>query len=580
MGIFPGQKFKIDLIEDPLFTVDHLGQDGNGLFFEAKEAAPRDIPQSAPAYNKNDVNVLTLNDTSNCDNQAATLEITRHAYGAGDVFMIAAMLEYQSNIFSGLGDEGGVGCAVNILHDLEAFHGEVESWAQVAGRETTAVYKPGARNAQKLGTARPLINLNRSKWKFDGVANVIPPGTDAKDWLDKLPSPAHLGGCILVQPAAGGTDWQKFAGAFIALVGRPHPPDTIDSTDRSEYYKQGIDAVSDDVYRWWLITEVQAAGDVAFVYVDRPIQRNDQPVKAGPWLFRDDNVTLAKFQIDERALRYVIAPGAWVSDVRDGAAGDPRHILLAPGDPQLAAGDAITNPPGADVMQPVGFRVRHADHYPAFQPGASFATENLGNVQVGSALFVGNFVTPDIGEGMPAALARLQKDARPLFDKGIWIVAPTGTALRVDGYTERGAIELFQTQSEQKVVWWSPEATGFSSLHRDRASGDFVFAATIRQNPDTATLTGPLGIALKDVRGLSSTTTAAHNLCGHATVPKTTSAVTVTLSPAEADADYRVFVQCSWFTQSIVANRSTGSFDVKFSPAPAGDETFDWLLVR
>jgi hypothetical protein len=86
--------------------------------------------------------VLSLSDTSNSDNQGATVNLNRRAYGTGDVFLIAAVLDYQGNIYSGLGDEGGVGCAVDLKHDLESFHGVVETWTQNPGRETTVVYKP------------------------------------------------------------------------------------------------------------------------------------------------------------------------------------------------------------------------------------------------------------------------------------------------------------------------------------------------------------------------------------------------------------------------------------------------------
>jgi hypothetical protein len=317
MGIFPGQKLRIDLLND-LFTVDRLGQDAKGQFFETKEAAPRVIDQKAPLYNKHNIGVLALSDTSNSDNQGASLGINRRAYGAGDVFLMSASLQYQSNVFSGRGDEGGVGCAVDLLHDLESFHGEVDSWTRTPGRgETVAVYKTTAdagstRNTQKLGTSRPLINLERKKWTYDGVANVLPPHADSKDWLTGIPASDHLDGCILVQPETPPADWGKFVGAFIALVGRPGKSADIDETDASEYYKSGEKTpagdVVGDVYRWWYVTEVQDTGTgSAYVYVDRPIQRTFEVVKSGPQLFRDSNVTESK---EHRALPDTRRPGA------------------------------------------------------------------------------------------------------------------------------------------------------------------------------------------------------------------------------------------------------------------------------
>lgn len=599
MGIFPGQKLKIDLLED-LFTVDRLGQDAKGLFFETREAAPRDIPREAPLYNKTDVGVLRLSDTSNSDNQGSSLTVNRRAYGAGDVFMMTGMLQYQSNIFSGLGDEGGVGCAVDLLHDLEAFHGKVESWTQDAGRETVAVYKttagaPETRNSQKLGTSRPLINLNKdTKWKQDGVANVIPPNTNSEGWIAGLRKPNHLNGCILVRPQTAPPDWQKFVGTFIALVGRP----TASGTDGSEYYQKDeatpLGKVVGDVYRWWYVTEVQEAGaGCAYIFVDRPIQRLHQVVKAGPLLFRFDNVTERKEEVEERKLCYILAPGAWVSDVRNGVAGnvlgnegaqptDLRRILLAPGEPDLAANDPITNPPGADVYHPSGFRVRHVHHYPAFGPGVSFLSDNLGRVQVGSGLHVAGAVKLEAGESMPDALKRTQKDQRPLYANGVHISASTDTAIRIDTYTARAALELHQQDCDQAIVWWNADLSDRSILHRDRTNGDFVFTADIGTAFVPATFTGPYGVAVKNLRGLSSTETAARNLCGRQAVTAGGTTATVRFAPAakEANDDYRVFVQCSWLTQSAVVARSADGFDVTFSaPAPA-DAGFDWLLVR
>ncbi len=608
IGIFPGQKLKIDLLED-LFTVDLLGQDAKGLFFETREAAPRNIPKEAPLYNKNNVNVLALSDTTNSDNQGVELEVHRRAYGVGDVFPIAAILEYQSNIYSGLGDEGGVGCAIELLNDLEAFHGEVESWTQVPGRETVAVYKPTGdappprtRNTQKLGTSRPLINLNRTKWKFDGVANVVPPNVNPADprdvWLPGLPAPDHLNGLILLRPQTPPADWKTLVGRFIALLGRPGIPDTIDNTDATEFYRKGeatpLGNVAGDVHRWWFITGVQdAGGGRAYVYVDRSIQRTHEVVKAGPLLFCDVNATEGKVQVDERRLRYVIAPGSWVTDVRNGVAGnvlgnegaqptDPRRIVLAPGQPELAKDDPITNAPGPDVLHPTGFRVRQIHHFPGIGQGAAFASENLGRLQVGSGLHVGGAVKQKRGESIPDALKRVQKDQRPLYVFGVHITAPTTTAIRIQGYTERAAIELFQYDCDQAIEWWSADGSDRSTIHRDRGNGDFVLTADIGVKFVPATLTGPFGVAMKQLHGLSSTMTAARNLCGQQAVAAGAAGATVIfdMDRSEADGNYRVFVQCTWQTTTIVTARSATEFKVTFGTAPTGNETFDWLLVR
>jgi hypothetical protein len=606
MGFFPGQKLKINLLDD-LFTVDALGEDATGKFFDTKETAKVDIPQFAPVYNKHNVGVLAVSDTSNSDNQGVSITVNRRAYGAGDIFMMGAILEYQSNVYSGLGDEGAVGCAVNLLHDLESFRGKVESWTTTPGHgESELVYKTtaaasGTINSQKLGTSRPLINLKGDKWKFDGSANVIPPNVDSTGWLDMLPSPPHLNGCILIRsgPVA---DWTKYKGSFIALLGRPGTPDDLDHTDASEFYKKDeltpLGKVSDNVYRWWYITEVKDAGTVAgvsraYFFVDRPNQRSSDVATSGPLLFREINVTESKAQVDTRTLRYIIAPGAWVSDVRNGVAGnvlgnegaqpsDARKIVLAPGHPDLVADDPITNPPGADVLQPSGFRVRHVHQYPAFGPGASFVSENLGRVQVGNGLFIGGTVIPDPGETIPDAIKRVQKDQRPLYINGALIAAPTDTAIRVEAYTERAAVELFQLDCDQDIVWWSSDYSNRSSLHRDRTSGDFVFTSYMNRDFAAPNLTGPGGISLTKLSGISSTSTAARNVCGFQTVEATKSDASVQfpMEKPEPDRKYHVFIQCNWHTRSAVVTRLETGFSVTFSDTAPANAGFDWLLVR
>ena len=599
MGIFPGQRLKIDLIEEPLFTVKRLGQDADGLFFETWEKAPRRIEREKPLYNKHNVNVLSLSDTSNSDNQGATVNLNRRAYGAGDVFMMAAVLEYQSNVYSGLGDEGGVGSAVNLLHDIEPFHGVVESWTQKPGEQTEVVYKPtrdalppDTRNTQKLGTSRPLINLNERKQKRDGAANVVPRSVDPAGWLAGLPAPDHLEGCILIRPVDIPADWKKYVGSFIALVGRPLGGG---GTDASEHYAKDEETpagrVSGEVYRWWYITHVQDAGSGrAYVFVDRVFQRAHEVAKSGPLLFRDENYTDDKSRIEERKLGYIIAPGAWVSDVRNGVAGnvlgnegaqpaDPRRILLAPGEPDFAENDPITNPPGPDVWHPSGFRARQFHHFPATSPGDAFLSENYGRVQVGSGLHVAGSVAPDPGESMPDALRRIQKDQQPHYQQGVWITATTDAAIRIQGYSKNAAIDLRQQQGDQKILWFNSDLTGFSTLHADRGSGEFLFATTLKKDA-VAVLSGEKGIALTKLHGLSGTSTPARNLSGRQEVKKNEDRATVLLPVKEDDDRYRVFLQCSWLTESAVVTRSDTQFEVSFGTKPTEDTGFDWLLVR
>lgn len=601
-GLFPGQRLKIDLLEDPLFTVLHLGQDAAGPYFDTREPAPRAIPAGAPVYNKNSVGVLTLSDTSNCDNQGTTLDLHRRAYGAGDTFLFAGILEYQSNVYSALGDEGAVGAAVNLQHDLGCFHGEVESWTPAAGREGELVYKTtAAHDAQKLGTSRPLVNLNDGKWKLDGVANVLGRQADPTGWLPGLPKPRYGEGCVLLRPKTPPADWQKYVGWFLALVGRPDGSDSIETTDASEYYRKGeptpLGAAPEDVYRWWYVTEVQeVSAGLAFAFVDRVFQRDREVAKSGPLLFRADNYTTAKAEVDPRRLKYILAPGAFVADVRDGVAGnvlgnegvqptDARRIVLAPGDPQLAPGDPITNALGPDVFHPTGFRARQIHHFPASSAGASFLSENLGRVQVGCGLHIAGLLDRNAGEAAEHALARLQKDGKPQYGCGLWFTSTAESALRIEGYSRSAALELVQWDGDQRILWKNPETGQTSDLRADRPTGDFVLSTT--HGDGTAILTGGGGLALTELRGLSATATAAHNLRGTQALKKDDTKASVTFVQAdgatpnpEPDAHYRVFLQCTWPTASAVVRRTADGFDVEVSEKAPDGASFDWLLVR
>jgi hypothetical protein len=155
-----------------------------------------------------------------------------------------------------------------------------------------------------------------------------------------------------------------------------------------------------------------------------------------------------------------------VSDVRNRATGNVlgnegaqrnalRRIFLAPGQPDLAKNDPITNPPGPDVMHPPASASARSTTSPppAPAPPSPARTSAASRSETDSTRRRSH---PDTGESMANALKRVQKDQRPLYATGVRITAPTETAIRIDGYTERGALELFQKDSDQDIVWWSP----------------------------------------------------------------------------------------------------------------------------
>lgn len=566
-GLFAGQTLLVtgvaggyDLPHDTI-KVKSLGLDAQGPYVVAGAPLANAHPALAFVYNKNVVNGFTLDDVSNCDNQSMSLIVNRTIYGTGDTFGISSRLGYQGNIMSGLGDEGGVGVASQIEHDLHCFWGEVESWKPATGE---LVYKPVIGAPQKLGTSRPLINMNPAKWIRSGKIMIIAPGYG---YLRGAPSSATL---VIGTSDVG---WDKsVVGRFIAV---DEPTERYDSGEAAPVGG----ALGKPVHRWWHITGIETRPDRRTnLYVESTFWYTD--LKSGPQpLFRFDNYTTSASHI--RELSYIIAPGAWISDVRHAVAGntpgnggsataeDERRLLLAPSPSagtrfDFAVGDPVTNPPGPHVWAPTAFRARHFDGFPGAIAGTSFLSENWGRVQMGSALFVA-------GTARTLADTAGQKDGEPSFDAGIYLFSCMNTALRVRGDVKNEAIDFWQVSGPHLIRW--RHAAGSSTLHADPADGSFRFAG------------GDLnyqGRGAVQVQGISGTPTPAHNLRGvNVPVAAGLKEIAVSFPSPEADAVYGLLVDCNWITAKAVKNKTAAGFKVVFDKAvPAGGGTLDWLLVR
>ncbi|HEX3525650.1 MAG TPA: hypothetical protein VH988_01160 [Thermoanaerobaculia bacterium] len=550
-GLFKGQQLSVTGVANgyggptELVTIQGLGSDANGPFFTASSTLAH--PLGAFAYNKNVINGLTVEDVANCDNQSTSLAVERTVYGLGDSFVVTGLLTYQGDILSAGGDEGGVGIASQIEHDLDCFWGEVESWNAATGE---LVYKDAtAANPQKLGTSRPLINISQATSK--GQVLVMAPGA----------GPSHIIG--------RGVDWDaSTVGKFIAI----DEPTELYAAGEANALGPGT---GKPVHRWWHITAVEPRGDRTIdLYVERTVWFTNR--RSGPTLFRFDNYSTPGA---EKELAYLIAPGAWVSDVRRAVAGDlvgalgqakpedARTLVLAPSGSSGAAtdfapGDTITNAVGPDPWQPTGFRARHFDSFPSAMPGTSYLSENYGKVQLGSALAV-------LGPTDPAQ----QKDAQYPFDAPIFILAGSTTAIRIRGPVEKAALDLWQPAGNpHKIRWLVQDGGSAATLHADPSDGTFRFAG------------GDLDFDQKSSRnqqGLSGDAKGANNLRGiDLPVGAGAARLQVTFRTSEPDAAYALFVQCSWPTLTVVTKTAAG-FAAAFSPAaPAVGGTLDWLLVR
>jgi hypothetical protein len=575
-GLFAGQVLLVDPgSNQELLTIKQLGSDATGPFLVADSTL--DHAAGVLIYNKNAVNGLTISDTSNCDNQSTSLAVFRTTYGTGDTFAIGALLNYQGNIMSALGDEGGVGVAANLQHDIDCFSGEVESWTLKRGADLVRelVYKPPAVAPQKLGTSRPIINMNPKKWVTSGKVNVIAPGFDFK--REPAPSPSHeISTSFIIGDADVNWD-QSIVGRFIAI------------DDPTEFYEKGeaaaLGATSARVYRWWHITmlEKRASDGLWAVYIERTVFETN--TATGPTLFLFDNYSVDDATYAKNKLAYIIAPGAWVSDARDGVAGnlpgnigaaspsDERKLLLAPSSTEGAAldfepGDAITNPPGPDVWIPTGFRTRHFHNFPAAIQGASFLSENFGKVQVGSGLTISGPV------GSLAEVAKGTKDKATSYQFGVFILASTDSAIAIRGPVKTGALDFWQPGGNvQPLRWFVNDGASASTLFADPHTGNFLFGG------------GDVDLqssGIVNASGLSGGRSPAHNLRGIGVdVPAGSTTVSVAFLKAEADANYAVLLECSWLTTKSVKNKTATGFDVEFSAGPdTGGGKLDWFLIR
>jgi hypothetical protein len=549
-GAFIGQKLLVDPgPTEEVITVEGLGLDGDKPYLIADTRFAH--AAGVQIYNKNDVGALSINDVSNCDNQSASLILRRTTYGTGDSFGVAAILTYQGNINSGGGDEGAVAFAGNLEQDIDSFTGEVETWDK---DKRLLKYKAGAQHPQKLGTSRPLINFNESKHVKDGLVQVMDTGG---------------GHTVVVGDAAASAKWSEaLAGRFFAI------------NDPTEYYPQRMGRpMIERKLRWWLINKIEPAmGGPKKLYVERAIA--EEGFFSGPTLLRADNIG--------KSLPYIIAPGAWVSDVRNAVAGtiqghigsatmdDPRTIELAPSPTigtadDFTTGDPIINPPGSDPWIPTGFRARHVHHFPSRLKGASFLAENLGNVQVGPAVAVhgkGDSSSPD-------AVRDRMKDRSMEFESALYVNAATDKAIVIRGaVATETAIELWQPHGNvKKIRWLTAGGTAAGDLHVDPVEERFIFAAK-----------GGLDLTLHGTiqqTGLSATATPSATLGGrNKGVPGKVLSVKVD-GLSEADTAYTVFVTCSWQTTTVITNKMTDSFLVEFgSMSPAGGGLLDWFLVR
>ena len=533
-----------------------------------------DHPAESLLSNKHVVNSLSIQENSNSDNQSMALQVTRNLYGMGDAFGIHSTIRNQGNVMSAAGDEGGLTFGSDIFNDVNPFHSTVES---VDWQRQELVYAPGNVQNHTLGTSRPLVNLNPKKWVTAGTVQIVAPGHPdpaAAAEAGGAP-PVFAYGAIIGSKDAGWTP--EVVGRFFAV---DEPSEYLDpANDSSAGY---TNPPTKRVYRWYQIQKLEDRPDgTKRLFVERTFwwTRND----AAPKLYDFANYTVPGH---DRPVKYVIAPGAYVTDVsrawtnaevRGGSvdATSPRTLKLAPGGDagtpfDFAKGDEVTQAIGQDPWNPTGLRVRHHNYLPTTIGDHSFQAMNLGRVTVDAAISVGGGSSGDLDADVKAS-----KDKQPLFLRVISIDASAGTGIRFGGDVRDAAISFEQPRGKPQPISWrlTAQSQPPHTLTVDPQKGGFEF----RGNG----IVLPQGGIVLPQGGISAGDKPASNLRGiGVAVPADAREVKVVFARPEPDGNYAVTVQPDWITQDAVTEKTPEGFTVQFGAAPAKEGKIDWIMVR
>jgi hypothetical protein len=583
-GFFAGQHFLVNGKPTPLLTVIGFGWDSDvgAPYFTAD--APIPVPalfngEPSFAENKSDFGVVGIISEDHCANQSSALSVSKYAYSQGDSGGISTFLYYQGDIISAEGDEGGLGYTAELIHDLRNFRGTVGAFDPSTG---ILRYRPnavGPTNTERLGTSRPLINLNQHKWITGGSVRI---------WVTDT---YRNSGALEIKHGVIegiGTSWgQEVIGRYFAV------------NDATEYIDPKATGYyvppegPDPLYRWFRIVRLVTDGNTQLLLV-RLVVGGTQfgaPQVADPGNLAHNNPS-------GKPLGYIIAPGAIVADVTGGVNENDNGIeattvLLQPNadftraEYAFAPGDPIEQAIGPQPWNPTGFRVRHFTNFPSATTlsDVSFLSENRGTARVDVGLllqgesdlprakekYLKGGVAYGIGidiQGVTQVGVRLEGDIQPLD------LYAAATFLGV-GTPDAGlAITLQQHTGNKKVIAWS---TANSSHY-----------ATIGFDPEISSyrLAGAKSIDMANasiiqVGGLSDSSQPAANLRGiNIAVGSGMNSIDVTFPIEESDTAYGIQVTPSWPTTAAVTAKNTTGFTVWFGTPPSEGDMFDWFLVR
>lgn len=572
-------------------------------------------PKGCIVYNKHVTGISQLESVTNSNNQTMDFQVTRRQYSQGDAFLISASMFNQGDVFSGLGDERACIFNSETIFDVISFHSAVES--KDPAKDEIVFAPAGTECPEKLASCRALINMNKAKWITAGSVVVVAP----EDWMGMFADPAIieidgrtidiakfasykgekmplttwslqpvrkienlykgraypsliidginlLGGRIVGSPDCGWT--KEVVGRYFAIS---DPSECITPKDGNTGY--ATPDAKRDVYRWYLIREFNENPDGSkSIRIERI---RWAAVNAGaPLLFDRNNYTKDGH---EKPMSYIIAPGAYVTDVGQGwvdrthvTKNDPRKIKISVSPDKgskfdFQPGDPIELAIGADPANPVGFRVRFHNQLPSIMEDSGVEINNQSRCAMNYAIAIE-------GEGSRLEDIERKKDKQPSFLTGINIGATSNDGIVFNADTVNSSI-LFQQPNNraQPMKWLHRGATGSTALAVSPVTGDMeISGGNLSMN----------GSGLQKMSGVSATETQAKNLRGiNVAVQDGSKELKVLFERQEADGNYAVMVTCSWMTQYAVKDKTASGFTLVFgTAAPEKGGGFDWFLVR
>ncbi len=559
--------------------IKSLGYDTtkNKWYFTADIA--NNFPTKTIVQNKSNEGLIFMTQECNADNQTYDIMLNRYQYALGDTYLFFGRYRYMSNIHSAGGDENGNVFACYTENITRGFTATVESvdWKEQSLKFAKALY------AETLGNSRAIINLNPSKAITSGKVIIVP----AESYTDTLDTGKYpFGGKTYpssVVPGVGlrmgglirgdkDCPWdEKIIGRWFGVT---EPTELIHGDDVGNKPPTKV--------RWYQIDGLTINPDGT---KDITIQRFWWGAKTmqSPTLYREDNYT---WDGHEKPLSYSIVPGTYATDVARAvpSAVNSKNVKvenvigLAPSTDMgtrhdFEKGDPIEQAIGPDPFKPTPLRLWMQDGIPSAYPAPGIDLINSASVN-------GHVTQRHAGiriRGGPDKIEDTKRtaDGKPAYDNGVTMDCAMNVGLNLIGDFANAGILFQQPNHEQPIKWY----------YGKRENGKPFTAATLVVAKETGDLTFKGGDTRFSgsvmTKGLSGDDKPAKNLRGkNVPVNAGATSIDIVLPTAEADADYAVFIEQTWFGNRAITTQTEKGFTVSFEKPVPANAKINWLIVR